>query len=83
MTQADLPSQVNVDGSPLAPRRRRVILSLYVKGIFRPMPAFSLFAILDIEGLRLRLRQRCGLFLNRNPQFLEGHDYQDYFPTAH
>jgi len=27
------------------------------------MPAFSLFAILDVEGLRLRSRNRCGLGL--------------------
>jgi hypothetical protein len=27
------------------------------------MPAFSLFAILDVDGLRLRLRNRCGLGL--------------------
>jgi len=27
------------------------------------MPAFSLFAILGADGLRLRLRNRCGLGL--------------------
>jgi len=27
------------------------------------MPAFSLFAILDVDGLHLRLRNRCGLGL--------------------
>jgi len=27
------------------------------------MPAFSLFALLGVEGLRLRLRNRCGLGL--------------------
>ena len=37
------------------------------------MPAFSLFAILGVDGLRLRLRNRCGLGLNRNPPFLDGH----------
>jgi hypothetical protein len=40
------------------------------------MPAFSLFAILGVEGLRLRLRNRCGLGLNRNPPFLEGHQLE-------
>jgi hypothetical protein len=44
-----------------------------INGIFRPMPAFSLFAILDVEGLRLRVRNRCGLGLNRNLPFLDGH----------
>ena len=44
-----------------------------INGIFRPMPAFSLFAILDVEGLRLRLRNRCGLGLNRNLPLLDGH----------
>jgi hypothetical protein len=33
------------------------------------MPAFSLFAILGVDGLRLRLRNRCGLGLNRNLPF--------------
>jgi hypothetical protein len=37
------------------------------------MPSFSLFAILGVDGLRLRLRNRCGLGLNRNPPFLDGH----------
>jgi hypothetical protein len=37
------------------------------------MPAFSLFAILGVASLRLRLRNRCGLGLNRNPPFLDGH----------
>jgi len=37
------------------------------------MPAFSLFAILGVDGLRLRLRNRCGLGLNRNLPFLDGH----------
>jgi hypothetical protein len=37
------------------------------------MQAFSLFAILGVDGLRLRLRNRCGLGLNRNPPFLDGH----------
>jgi len=27
------------------------------------MPAFSLFALLDVDWLRLRLRNRCGLGL--------------------
>jgi len=27
------------------------------------MPAFSLFALLGVDGLRLRLRNRCGLGL--------------------
>jgi len=36
------------------------------------MPAFSLFTILGVDGLRLRLRNRCGLGLNRNPPFLDG-----------
>jgi hypothetical protein len=44
-----------------------------MNGVFRPMPAFSLFDILDVEELRLRLRNRCGLGLNRNPPFLDGH----------
>jgi hypothetical protein len=35
------------------------------------MPGFSLFAILGVDGLRLRLRNRCGLGLNRNPSFLD------------
>ena len=37
------------------------------------MPAFSLFAILGVAALRLRLRNRCGLGLNQNPPFLDGH----------
>jgi hypothetical protein len=37
------------------------------------MPAFSLFAILGVVSLRLRLQNRCGLGLNRNPPFLDGH----------
>ena len=37
------------------------------------MPAFSLFAILGKAALRLRLRNRCGLGVNRNPPFLAGH----------
>jgi hypothetical protein len=37
------------------------------------MPAFSLFAILGVAALRLRLRNRCGLGLNRDPPFLDGH----------
>jgi len=36
------------------------------------MPVFSLFAILGVAWLRLRLRNRCGLGLNRNPPFLDG-----------
>jgi hypothetical protein len=44
-----------------------------INGIFRPMPAFSLFAILGVDGLRLCLRDRCGLGLNRNLPFLDGH----------
>jgi hypothetical protein len=44
-----------------------------INGVFRPMPAFSLFAILGVAALRLRLRNRCGLGLNRNPPFLDGH----------
>jgi hypothetical protein len=35
------------------------------------MPAFSLFAIIGAGSLRLRLRGRCGLGLNRNPPFLD------------
>jgi LemA protein len=35
---------------------------------------FSLFAILAVAALRLRLRNRCGLGLNQNPPFLDGHD---------
>ena len=44
------------------------------------MPAFSLFAILGVVALRLRLRNRCGLGLNRNPPFLDGHysDQEDF-----
>ena len=41
------------------------------------MPAFSLFAILGVAALRLRLRNRCGLGLNRNPPFLGGHYDKD------
>jgi hypothetical protein len=37
------------------------------------MPAFSLFAILAVASLRLRLQNRCGLGLNRNLPFLDGH----------
>jgi hypothetical protein len=37
------------------------------------MPAFSLFARHGVDGLRQRLRNRCGLGLNRNPPFLDGH----------
>ena len=37
------------------------------------MPAFSLFAILGVAALRLRLRNRCGLGLNQNPPFLDAH----------
>jgi hypothetical protein len=37
------------------------------------MPAFSLFVILGGAAHRLRLRNRCGLGLNRNPPFLGGH----------
>jgi hypothetical protein len=37
------------------------------------MPAFPLFAILGVASLRLRLRDRCSLGLNRNPPFLDGH----------
>ena len=44
-----------------------------INGIFRPMPAFPLFALLGVDGLRLRLRNRCGLGLNRNAPFLDGH----------
>jgi len=36
------------------------------------MPAFSLFAILGVALLRLRLRNCCGFGLNRNPPFLNG-----------
>jgi hypothetical protein len=36
------------------------------------MPAFSLFAILGVGLPRLRLRNRGGLGLNRNPLFLDG-----------
>jgi hypothetical protein len=39
------------------------------------MPAFSLFAILGVVSLRLRLRNRCGLGLNRNPPFPDGHSF--------
>jgi hypothetical protein len=35
------------------------------------MPSFSLFAILGAASLRLRVRNRCGLGLNRNPAFLD------------
>jgi hypothetical protein len=31
------------------------------------------FAILDVALLRLRLQTRCGLGLNQNPPFLDGH----------
>ena len=41
------------------------------------MPAFSLFAILGKASLCLRLRNRCGLGLNRNPPFLDGHYLTD------
>jgi hypothetical protein len=42
-------------------------------GVLRTTPAFSLFAILGAAALRLRLRNRCGLGLNRNPPFLDEH----------
>jgi hypothetical protein len=45
------------------------------------MPAFSLFALLGVDGLRLRLRNRCGLGLNRNPPFLDGH-YPDIMKSV-
>ena len=48
-----------------------------LNGVFRPMPAFSLFAILGVAALRLRLRNRCGLGLNLNPPFLDGHFLTD------
>jgi hypothetical protein len=35
---------------------------------------FSLFALLGVAALRLRLRNRCGLGLNQNPPFLDGHE---------
>jgi hypothetical protein len=44
------------------------------------MPAFSLFAILGVASLRLRLRNRCGLGLNRNPPFLDGHEAKTAMP---
>jgi hypothetical protein len=44
-----------------------------INGIFRSRPAFSLFAILAVAPLRLRLQNRCGLGLNRNLSFLDGH----------
>jgi len=47
------------------------------------MPAFSLFAILGVDGLRLRLRNRCGLGLNRNPPFLDGlYPYTDMIANS-
>jgi hypothetical protein len=46
------------------------------------MPAFSLFAILDVASLRLRWRNRCGLGLNRNPPFLDEHELnRAHFPS--
>jgi hypothetical protein len=49
------------------------------------MPAFSLFAILGVDGLRLRLRNRCGLGLNRNIPFLDGHERDNFieFQSIH
>ncbi len=44
-----------------------------INGIFRPGPAFSLFAVLDVALLRLRLsryRRDCGLGRGRNLPFL-------------
>jgi hypothetical protein len=38
------------------------------------MPAFSEFEILDGASLRLRFRKPCGLGLNRDHPFLDGHD---------
>jgi hypothetical protein len=46
------------------------------------MPAFSLFAILDVAALRLRLRNRCGLGLNQNPPFLDGHHLKLFQPIT-
>ena len=43
-----------------------------INGIFRPWPVFSLFAILDVALLRLRLQNRCGLGQGRNLPFLDG-----------
>jgi hypothetical protein len=37
------------------------------------MQAFSLVAVPGAASLRLRLRNRRGLGLNRNPPFLDGH----------
>ena len=54
-------------------KRQHVSSCPSINGVFRPMPAFSLFAILGVASLRLRLRNRCGLGLNRNPPFLDGH----------
>jgi hypothetical protein len=44
-----------------------------INGIFRSRPAFSLFAMLAVVALRLRLQNRCGLGLNRNLPFLDRH----------
>jgi hypothetical protein len=43
-----------------------------INGVLRPRQAFSLFAILGVAALRLRLRNRCGLGLDQNPPFLDG-----------
>ena len=43
-------------------RIQAIVSSPSRNGIFRPGPAFSLFAILDVALLRLRLQDRCGLY---------------------
>jgi hypothetical protein len=50
-----------------------VIYCPFINGVFRFRPAFALCAIPGGAALRLRLRHRCGLGLNQNPPFLDGH----------
>ncbi len=63
------------DPNTAAPFASTVRLCPSINGVFRPMPAFSLFTILGVVQLRLRLRNHCGLGLNRNPPFLDGHPF--------